>query len=156
MNCEKCVKSTKEKLVIHMHTHKYTIFMSSGATCHCFKKVKNYIMVAKVTKLEEPGNSTDFNLTGNLWKILKRKAADKQPSSANVLLDAIKNIWIRKISVVELPEPYYQQAMLHPGCDTEHQRTYKILTMWNTLNNQCKESGCFPFRAKGSKIWGWS
>ena len=38
MNCEKCVKSTKEKLVIHMHTHKYTIFMSSGATCHCFKK----------------------------------------------------------------------------------------------------------------------
>ena len=63
------------------------------------KKVKNYMTTVKVITMEWPANSADRSPMENLWEILKRKVADKQPSSTSTLVDVTKNVWINKISV---------------------------------------------------------
>ena len=45
-----------------------------------------------------PGNSPDLNHIENLWEVLRNKVADKQPSSAKDLKDAIKEVWICELS----------------------------------------------------------
>ena len=52
----------------------------------------------EIKVLDWPGNSPDLNPIANLWEVLKNKVADKQPSSAKGLEDAIKEVWIRELS----------------------------------------------------------
>ena len=135
MNDENYVKLLKEKPAIHMHIHKCTIFMHDGGPYHHSKKGE---------ELSDDGNShnarvaqkqPDLNPIENQWEIPKRKAADKQLSSASVLVYAINNIWIKEISAV-LPTLRLQHVATHPGCDTEQRGTYRTLTMWNISNIQ--------------------
>ena len=76
--------------------------------------------MAKVTTLEWPENSSDLNLLENLFKIVKRKVADKQSSSTSVLVDTMKNVWIIEICV-----EYWQNSLL-PCCDADQRGTFKI------------------------------
>ena len=91
MNGEKYVELLKGKAGYS----KCTIFMHGGAPCYRSKQVKNYLTMTTATMLVWPGNSPDLNRVENLWVIL---VADRQPPSANALVDSIKNGWI-KISV---------------------------------------------------------
>ena len=81
MNGEKYVELLKEKLAILMCIHKCTIFMHDGALCHSSKELKNFLMTAKVTKLEYLGNSSDLKPVENSeengcrYAALKRKVA---------------------------------------------------------------------------------
>ena len=54
-----------------------------------------------------PGNSTDLNVIENVWTVLKRKVADRNPTSAEDLQKKIKEAWISEI----LPE--YCQKLVH-------------------------------------------
>ena len=95
MNGEKYVELLKEEMAIHIHINKTQILMYDSATCHRSQKVQNYLTTAKVTTLEWPGNTSDLNPMENQWEILKRKVADKQPSSARALIkNVFKNIYI--------------------------------------------------------------
>ena len=80
--------------------------------------MKNYLPTTKVTKLEWPRNSPDISPIKNLWDILKKKVADKQPSSASALVNAIKNVLIKKSRKV-LPEPIDSKACCIQAVDTE-------------------------------------
>ena len=46
-----------------------------------------------------PGNSPDLNPIENLWSYTKNKVVEKQPSSAKELVTAIKEVWVKEISI---------------------------------------------------------
>ena len=52
---------------------------------------------SKVKTLEWPGNSPDLNPIKNLWTYMKDKLAEKQPSNAEALRMAIKEVWSKEI-----------------------------------------------------------
>ena len=72
--------------------------MHNSVPCHCSQKVRNYLTIAMVKTLEWPLKGADLSLMKNVWVNLKKNVVDKQPPSANALIDSIKNGWM-KISV---------------------------------------------------------
>ena len=72
--------------------------MHDGAPCHRSKLVSQYLSKENVTVLEWPGNSPDLNPIENLWNNLKDKVAQRQPSSTQALIQAIKEVWVKEIS----------------------------------------------------------
>ena len=81
-----------------MNVRNCMIFMQDGAPCHRSKIVSEFLKEKKIKVFNWPGNSPDLNHIENLWEVLKNKVADKQPSSAKDLKDAIKEVWIRELS----------------------------------------------------------
>ena len=148
MNGEKYAELLKEKLAIHMHIHKCTIFMHDSATCQRSKKVKNYLMTAKATRLELLGNRHDLNPMENLWKILKRKIADKQPSSASTLIDAIKSLWIKEVSVDYCQKPIPSMPL--------HIQNKERLTKYYGIFNKINVLVVFYAEQNLNRIRGWS
>ena len=98
MNRPSSVKLLKEELKLPMDIHKCTIFMQDGAPCHQSKVATDFLKKNKISLLEWPGNSPDLNPIENLWTIMKDKVADKQPSSAQNLKQAIKDVWVTDIT----------------------------------------------------------
>ena len=80
MNGTKYVELLREKLKLHMYIHQCSIFMHDGAPCHRSKVVQNFLAKVKVSTL------------------VKKKVADKQPSSIESLKEAIKEVWTKEIS----------------------------------------------------------
>jgi len=54
-----------------------------------------------------PGNSPDLNVIENVWTVLKKKVADRNPTSAEDLQKKIKKAWITEIT------PEYRQKSVH-------------------------------------------
>ena len=50
-----------------------------------------------IQQLDWPGNSPDLNPIENLWAILKKKIAQKRPSSQSELHYWIRHIWAQEI-----------------------------------------------------------
>ena len=107
LNGKNCLDLLKDKLKLHMSTHESKIFMHDGAPCHKAKVVTSYLKNEKVEVIQWPGNSPDRNPTENLWKILKDKIAEKQPTSTKHLCEMITLVWVTEITRA------YCQALVH-------------------------------------------
>ena len=82
-----------------MEIQQTTIFMNDGAPCHQAQIVKSWLAEQHVN-VSSPwlGNSPDLNPIENLWVILKRKVAARNPTSHNDLKEAIKHVWCKEIT----------------------------------------------------------
>ena len=98
MNGQRYLDLLKNKLELHMAVHNCTVFMQDGAPCHRAKIVTQFLKPKKIRILDWPGNSPDLNPIENLWSILKDKVSEKQPTSAKMLEQAIKEVWVRELS----------------------------------------------------------
>ena len=98
MNGQRYLDLLKNKLELHMAVHNCTVFMQDGAPCHRAKIVTQFLKSKKIRILDWPGNSPDLNPIENLWSILKDKVSEKQPTSAKMLEQAIKEVWVRELS----------------------------------------------------------
>ena len=87
-----------KKLKLHVHVHDCTVFMQDRAHCYRSKVATEFLKKNKISVLEWPGNSPYLNPIENLWTIMKGKAAYKQPSSAEKLRQAIKDVWVTEIT----------------------------------------------------------
>ena len=75
------------------------IFIHDRAPCHRSKVVSDYLWKSKVEVLDWPRNSPDLNPIENLWSYMKNKVAEKQLFSAKELVAAIKEVWLKEISI---------------------------------------------------------
>lgn len=74
-------------------------FQQDGAPCHQTKAVKDWLQRSNINLVGPwPGNSPDLNPIENCWAVLKRKVAEKNPTSIASLKDAIKTVWVKEIS----------------------------------------------------------
>ena len=105
MNGQKYVELLKDKLEMHMEIHNCTTFMHDGAPCHRSKIVTEFLRKQKIKTLDWPGNSPDMNPIENLWHLMKDKVAEKQPTSAKGLVEAIKRVWVSEITVEYCQNP---------------------------------------------------
>ena len=80
-----------------MEVHDTKISMHDGPSCNRSKTVAEFLRKSKVKTLEWPGNSPDLNPIKNLWTYMKDKLAEKQPSNAEALRMAIKEVWSKEI-----------------------------------------------------------
>ena len=66
--------------------------------CHRSKVITEFLKKNNIYVLEWPGNSPDLNPIDNLLTVIKDKVAYKQPSSADNLIQAIKEVWVTDIT----------------------------------------------------------
>lgn len=89
----------KEKLLRFLTIHDCDTFQHDGAPCHQAKVVKNWLALNHVQLLSPwPGNSPDLNPIENCWVMLKRKVAEKNPSSLGALKKIITSVWVQEIT----------------------------------------------------------
>lgn len=100
MNGQKYLEILKEKLPAFMEIKNTTIFQQDGAPCHTCKSVKSWLETEDFELLQPwPGNSPDLNPIENCWTTLKMKVSEKLPTSFAHLCEAIKEVWVKEISV---------------------------------------------------------
>ena len=100
INCSKCVKLLKEKLVLHMKIHNCTILMHDEAPCHKSGLVQQFLDSQHIKMLVWPGNSLVLNPIENLWALIKAQQSEKQPSSLGALRKVIQEVWVHEISSI--------------------------------------------------------
>ena len=69
------------------------IFQQDGAPCHRARSVTNFLNCNNVPILPWTGNSPDMNPIENLWMIVKKRIADRKPSTKVALIEALIEVW---------------------------------------------------------------
>jgi transposase len=99
MNAIRYTNVLEVHLLPFMTIHGTSIFQQDSAPCHKAKLVMDWTRNNHVQVLDWPGNSPDLNPIENLWKIMKDKVQKLDTGSIPKLTDALKNIWVKDISV---------------------------------------------------------
>ena len=63
------------------------------------KNVKKFLEENHETMLDWPGSNPDLNPIKNLWAEMNDLVAEKQPSGGKALIETIKEVWVKDISV---------------------------------------------------------
>lgn len=99
VNAQKYISVLEEKLLLNMQVHNCSVFQHDGAPCHRAATVTKWLKDHQVAVLGPwPGSSPDLNPIENLWHFMKRKVAEKNPSSEKELISAIKHVWVTEIT----------------------------------------------------------
>lgn len=89
----------KDKLLPFMEIRGCTHFQHDGAPCHRTKTVASWLHQNNVQVLGPwPGNSPDLNPIENCWVHLKKKVAEKNPTSLPDLKRIIVEVWTQEIT----------------------------------------------------------
>ena len=89
----------KEKLQPFMDLHQTTVFQHDGAPSHKTKAVAQWLSDQGYQVLDPwPGNSPDLNIIEHVWYTMKRKVAEKNPSSSDEPKKKIKVVWVSEIT----------------------------------------------------------
>lgn len=68
-------------------------FQQDNAAVHTAKSVKNFMASKKLNVIQWPSKSPDLNPIENVWAIMKRRVAEKEPQNISELEMAISEIW---------------------------------------------------------------
>ena len=93
--------STLQKyLVSSMAQSQCSVFQHDGAPAHRAHIVRHWLHEENLTVLyPSPGNSPDLNPIEHCWSYLKRRVAQKKPSSTQDLQNKVLHVWNNEISV---------------------------------------------------------
>ena len=101
-------------------------------SCHQSKLATEFLKKNYISVLEWPGNSPVLNPVENQWTIMKDKVTYKQPSSAENLRQAIKDVW-----VTDITQEYYESQVfriprrIQAVTDSKggHTKYWKVVTL---------------------------
>ena len=97
----------KDKLPTHMGIQNCKIFQHDGSPCHRTAAVSRWLEEEGIEVLGPwPGSSPDLNPIENLWTHMKKKVAERNPTSEASLKEAIRTVWTTEIT------PQYCQALV--------------------------------------------
>ena len=83
-----------------MTIHGCSSFQQDGAPCHKVKAVKEWLVQNSINLISPwLGNSPDLNVIENCWVVLKHKEPERNPTSLASLKEAIKDVWIKEITI---------------------------------------------------------
>ena len=68
-------------------------FQQDNAPVHTSKLVKNFMESKKLKVIQWPSKSPDLNPIENVWAIMKRRVADRDPKNTSELEAAISEVW---------------------------------------------------------------
>ena len=98
MNSERYISDVLDKEVTPLIREKPNlIFQQDNAPCHTSKKVKQYFLTKRYSKIDWPPNSPDLNIIENVWRILKIQLNRTQIRNRIQLIQAVEKIWEDKI-----------------------------------------------------------
>ena len=98
VNAERYIDILSMKLKTSMRIAGTNVFQQDSAPAHTAKTVKKWFDDNGVEVLDWPGNSPDLNPIENLWRILKRKLAQKAPKNLADVRYWLTKIWCTEIS----------------------------------------------------------
>ena len=105
MNQHQYIRVLEQKLIPDLPKHFPDgggIFQQDGAPCHTAKSVTAFMKQKKIPVLPWPGNSPDMNPIENLWMIVKRRIAQRKPTSKVTLIEALIDVWARDPEIKEM------------------------------------------------------
>jgi len=105
MNQHQHIRFLEQKLLTELPNHfpnGGAIFQQDGAPCHTAKSVKDFLRRKQVPLLDWPGNSPDMNPIENLWMIVKRRIAERKPTSKTKLIEALIDVWHRDPEISQM------------------------------------------------------
>lgn len=117
----------KDKVHTFFPIHQSTHFQQDGAPCHKTREVRDWFDSEGIPLLEPwPGNSPDLNIIENIWRIMKCKVAQMNPTSEKHLVECIKKVWVAEISdslckslARSMPDRI-KQVLVNKGCHSKY------------------------------------
>ena len=89
----------KEKLLPFIEIHQVQHFLQDGAPYHAAKSVQIWLRDSNISVIGPwPGSSPDLNPIENLWVSMKRRVAQRNPTSSDELIACVKDVWVKEIN----------------------------------------------------------